>query len=381
MTTRRARDDGGVRRRPDGRWEGSISLGWENGRRKRKFFYATTKAEAGRKVRRAQSLIDAGRPLLNERTTVGTFLDQWLKEVIKPKLTYDTWRGYRNNVELHLKPALGSVRLIRLTPVDVERMLNELRSRRFSPRSIQYVHATLRSALGTAERWELVHRNVAKLVSAPTPYRTHVAPFTPTEIESFLTAAREHRLGALFTVALALGLRPEEAMGLAWENVDLDSDHPGIRVSQVLKREGGSPILRQYPKTAASKRTIALPNICVQALRTHRRRQNEERLRAVAWQDFGLVFTSRLGTPLEHRGLSRVFDSLLERAGLPHRRLYDLRHTSASILLAQGVQPRVLQDILGHSSYRLTMDTYAHVMAPAMRDAAAAMDRALGKGE
>jgi len=375
---RRGRGEGGIRLRPDGRHEWSIWLGYKpDGKPDRKFGYAKNRTEAQDALRRAQAVLDSGRPLLDERVRTGTFCDAWLEKVIRPDRSFDTYRGYRNNIEIHIKPALGRIPLAKLAPLDVAQMLEELRERGLAPRTIQYTHATLRSALTTAERWELVHRNVAKLAPAPTVHRPAVVPFDQSEIERFLEVAGEHRLAALFTAALGLGLRPEEAMGLSWESVTLDGDDPCIRVAQVLKREHGTPVLREFPKTATSRRTIALPDVCVRTLRAHLIQQKEERLRCEAWQDWGLVFTSRIGTPLEHRGLTRVFDSLLTRAGLPHRRLYDLRHTAASILLAQRVDPRVVMDILGHSTMRLTMDTYAHVMAPARRDAAEAMDRVL----
>jgi len=343
----------------------------------RKWGYAKTETQVLAKLRQARATLDAGRPLLDERARLGSFLDTWLEEVIRPDRTYDTWRGYRNNVEGHIKPALGRIPLARLAPVDVVHMLDDLRERGLAPRTIQYMHATLRSALTTAERWELVHRNVAKRVAAPTVHRPKIVPLDPAEAKRFLAVAQKHRLGALFTVAIALGLRPEEAMGLSWDSVTLDGPVPNLRVAQVLKREHGKPVLRSFPKTATSRRTIPLPDICVRSLRAHSRQQKVEHLACEAWQEWGLVFTSRIGTPLEHRGLTRVFDSLLARAGLPHRRLYDLRHTAASILLAQRVEPRTLMDILGHSTIRHTMDIYAHVMEPAKQDAARAMDRAL----
>jgi len=378
MTKRRRRGEGGTRRRADGRWEWSLSLGLKpDGTPDRKWGYAKTETQVLAKLRQARATLDAGRPLLDERARLGSFLDTWLEEVIRPDRTYDTWRGYRNNVEGHIKPALGRIPLARLAPVDVVHMLDDLRERGLAPRTIQYTHATLRSALTTAERWELVHRNVAKRVAAPTVHRPKIVPLDPAEAKRFLAVAQKHRLGALFTVAIALGLRPEEAMGLSWDSVTLDGPVPNLRVAQVLKREHGKPVLRSFPKTATSRRTIPLPDICVRSLRAHSRQQKVEHLACEAWQEWGLVFTSRIGTPLEHRGLTRVFDSLLARAGLPHRRLYDLRHTAASILLAQRVEPRTLMDILGHSTIRHTMDIYAHVMEPAKQDAARAMDRAL----
>jgi integrase len=174
-------------------------------------------------------------------------------------------------------------------------------------------------------------------------------------------------------MAIAVGLRPSKALGLRWSDVDFDTRV--VRVRHALERRPDGYALKQ-PKSRTSRRNIPLPDACVAALADHRYRQHAERLVAgPAWTDLDLVFSTPTGAPLHRTEVSRQFKKLLGSAGLPDRRLYDCRHTAASFLLAQGVSPRVVMETLGHSSFSLTMDTYAHVLPELMRDAATAMDR------
>jgi integrase len=197
----------------------------------------------------------------------------------------------------------------------------------------------------------------------------------PDEARTFLATVKGDRLEALYSVALSLGLRQGEALGLLWENVDLDTGI--LKVRTALQRIEGKQQLVE-PKTAKSRRNIIMPEVTITSLRTHRIRQLEERLAAgTRWKEQGLVFTSTIGTPLDQRNSFRLFQEALQRAGLPHIRFHDLRHTCASLLLAQGVHPRVVMETLGHSQISLTMDTYSHVIPALQRDAADRMNALL----
>lgn len=212
-------------------------------------------------------------------------------------------------------------------------------------------------------------------VNTVTIDRTPVRPFSRDEAQQVLEAAASHRLAAFFTVAMSVGLRPSEALARTWDDLDLDAGV--VQVRRALDRRRANDFRFKVTKSRRSRRTIPLPDVCVQALLQHRRRQAQERLAATAWKDHNLVFTTRTGGPLDRTQVSRQFTRLLATAGVEHRRLYDCRHTAASLLLAQGVAPRVVMETLGHSSYALTIETYTHVMPEVMRDAADAMDRAL----
>jgi len=248
------------------------------------------------------------------------------------------------------------------------RIVEHLAAAGLSPRTVQYLRAILRRALGQALKWGLLARNVATLVDPPRVERHEVEPLTPEQAKALLATCRGDRLEALYTVALALGLR--------WDDVDLDGDM--LRVRKQLQRIDGKLQLTE-PKTARSRRSIALPGFAVQALREHRVRQFEERLLAGSrWQDMGLVFPSTIGTPVEPRNLVPQYHRLLDRAGLPAKRFHDLRHTCATLLLIQGEDIRVVMDVHGHSQISLTANTYQHVVQSLKERAADRMEAMFG---
>ncbi len=371
MTTRRGHNEGHIYHRDDGRWEAKLSL--PNG--KRKSFYARSRKEAQDALRAAQRDLDAGLDLGTAKRTVAAFLDHWLVDVAKPSVRPKTYASYSQLVRLHLKPALGHHQLSKLSPQHIQMMMNGKSAAGLSPRTVQYLRAVLRRALGQALKWGLVGRNVATLVDPPRSQRSEVTPLSPLQARAFLMAAQGDRLEALYSVAIALGLRQGEALGLRWADVDLDAGT--LRVRHALQRIDGTLQLVE-PKTKRSKRTIPMPPSVVTALRAHRVRQLEERLIAGSrWREYDFVFPSTIGTPADARNIVRRFHALLDRAGLPSMRFHDLRHTCASLLLAQHVPPRVVMETLGHSQIALTMDTYSHVMPVMQREAATLMDQLL----
>lgn len=241
---------------------------------------------------------------------------------------------------------------------------------------MKQLHAILRAALQQAVREEVLPRNVARLVVVPTGPRHEVHPLTVAEARTLLSNAAGDRLYPLWAVALAIGLRRGEALGLRWCDIDLDAGT--LQVRQTLQRVSGGLVFLP-PKTERSRRSVPLPAVAVTALREHRRAMAAEALRGGRMlSGEGLVFTTAIGTPLEPRNVTRAFTSLLTRAGLRHVRLHDLRHTCATLLLAQGVPARVVMDTLGHSAIAVTMNTYSHVLPSLQREAAERMDEALG---
>ena len=255
----------------------------------------------------------------------------------------------------------------------------------------RYARNVLRAALGRAVRLGLVTRNVAALADPPRVTRRTIQPLTVDQCRTLLTVAsapfvgpkqstRTSRLGPLVTTALALGLRIGEALGLSWQDVDLDTGH--VTVRQQLQKLSKEPPRLVAPKSDAGRRTVVAPAVVLDALRQLRQQQRRDRLRAGArWRPLAgmddLVFTSRTGHPLHPASVRRDFLALLTRGGLPARRLHDLRHSCATLLLAQGVQPRVVASALGHTDVRLTLQTYAHVLPDLQRDAAQKMQQAL----
>lgn len=374
MSRRRGRGEGGITKRQDGRWMAQVDLGWQDGKRRRKALYGRTKAEVQDKLRETLHRRDHGLPPVPEQETVGSFLRRWLDHKLG-KVRRRTWKRYEQIVRAHLMPGLERVRLARLTPQDVAACLRRVETSK-SAYTARGARDVLRTALNQALRWELVSRNVAALTDAPRHRPGQIRPLTPEQAATLLDAAAGHRLEGLITVALAVGLRQGEALGLRWEH-DVNFKTGVLAVGQTLERGGPEPRFGD-PKTERSRRTIKLPGVVTAALRRHRRRQLEERLAAGArWVDSGLVFTSRIGTAVDRSSLQKAFKALLRTAGLPDIRFHDLRHTAATLLLTQGVDLRTIMDTLGHSHISLTMNTYAHVMPKLQRGAAAKMDAIL----
>lgn len=263
--------------------------------------------------------------------------------------------------------------LAKLSPQEVQALQNDLLATGKAPRTVINVRNTLSGALDQALRWGLIARNPVTLVDPPrVPDDGEWLPMDEEQAAMLLDAIHGDRLEALYTVALALGLRRGEALGLRWEDVDLDRAELHVRRS-LQRAEGHLQFLEL--KTRKSRRTVDLPGTAVQALREHRERQAFERRAAgLLWQDQSLVFTSTLGTPMEPRNATRSFQLLLKRTGLPHLRFHDLRHACATLLLVQGVELKVVQEVLGHSSIMTTGNIYAHVLPRLKRDAAERMD-------
>jgi integrase len=323
----------------------------------------------------AQRDLQQGVTPTDDRLTTAQFLDRWLEDVARPTVRPRTFVSYSQTVALHLKPAVGRTPLSRLRPQHVQALLNAKLASGLSPRSVGIIHAVLRGALNQALRWGVVPRNVATLAQPPRATRAEITPLTPEQARAFLDAVKGDRLEALYSVGLALGLRQGEVLGLEWTDVDLEAGT--LRVAHALQRVNGRLALVE-PKSRSSRRTIPMPATVARALRAHRSRHLEERLAAGArWCESDLVFTTALGTPLDSRNLTRRFQAALERAGLPHLRFHDLRHTAASLMLAQGIAPRVVMETLGHSQISLTMDTYSHVIPALQRDAADRMEAVL----
>jgi integrase len=373
--SRRGHGEGSIyQRESDGRWVTAIDLGYVNGKRKRTTIYGRTRREVAEKL--AQALRDQQQGLLvpAKRQTVGEFLDSWL-EARKPALRPKTHVSYAGIVAIHLKPAIGHHQLAKLTPQHVQRMLNDKLASGLSPRSVQYLRDVLRNALGQAVRWNLMPRNVAALVEPPRVPQYEMRFLTPEQARRLLDHAKGDRLEALYTVALALGLRQGEALGLRWRDIDFTAGT--LRVHKALQRVEGRLQLVD-PKTLRSRRTLAMPATVSAALAAHRRRQARERaLAGDRWDEREFVFTTSRGGPLDGRNVTRSFKRLLAAAELPDLRWHDLRHSCASLLLAQGVPYRVIMDVLGHSQISQTM-RYSHVLPELSAEAARSMDRILG---
>jgi integrase len=384
MGKRRGHGEGGIyQRESDGKWCATVDMGYVAGKRKRKVVYGETRKEVADKLKTLHRDQAAGMLVNSDRQTVAQYLDRWLETAVKPHRRPKTLASYDQLIRLYLKPHLGRYQLTKLEPAHVQTMLNALLAsgsgdgKPLSTRTVQYVRAVLRRALNQAVKWGYIARNVAALTDAPKVKRYEPVILGPAQGQQLLDAAAGHRLETLFTVALGLGLREGEVLGLRWTDINF-AQHT-LRVSQTVQRIKGALVVAA-PKTERSIRLLPLPLFVERSLARHAERQNAEVSDAgERWQDHGLVFPSNRGTPIDPRNLLRQFKELLVEAGLPEMRFHDLRHSCATTLIAKGVHPRIVQEILGHSQISTTMNVYVHVLDATRVVAAEAMDSVFGK--
>jgi integrase len=320
---------------------------------------------------------DTGQLVVPTRETLAAYLKRWLDLSAKPRVRERTLRDYGQLIHRHIVPVVGSVRLDRLTPLHIQGVYAGMREKGLSERSVQYVHTVLRSALKQAVRWRLLVSNPGDGVDAPRVEKKEREWLSPDEARTFLASVQPDRFYALWAMLLLTGMRPGEALALRWSDI---TDDGCAQIRRALVCRSGLGKRFEKPKTPRSERTIPLGKLVLGALKAHRKVQAQERLEAgSAYEDGGLVFATRLGKPLDTSRISVRFKRLLKnvvaRDGV---RLYDLRHTHASLLLAKGVHLKVISERLGHSTITLTADTYGHVMPELQQHATEQMEALVG---
>jgi integrase len=341
--------------------------------RKRKTIYGKKRKDVADELSKVLSNQANGIFYNDENVTVGEYLDKGLNGSVR-KSTFDC---YEVICRRHIVPALGGMKLSRLTPVHVQEFYRDKLDGGLASASVHKCHTVLHKALDQAVNWHLIPRNVCDGVKAPRAVpKEEMRTLSPEETRHFLEAARGDRLEALYVLAVTTGMRQGELLGLKWQDVDLEAKM--LQVRRTLTRHGGKIALGE-PKTKKSRRSIRLTSHAVEVLKAHLNRQLREiEILGDRYQDQGLIFTTDTGAPVNPSNLrQRSFAPLLKRAGLPHMRFHDLRHTCATLLLSRGVHPKFVQELLGHATIAITLDTYSHVM-PSMGDATArAMEDAL----
>ena len=339
---------------------------------KRRYITGETREDVAEKLAKAISdradglVFDAG------STTTGEYLTRWLSDSVRGTVQGSTYRSYGRVVDGHLVPGVGRVKLAKLRPDHIRRLYRSMLDAGKATRTVQYAHALLKRALAQAVMDGLIPRNAAEAVRPPKLKRDEIQPLNADQVRALLDAADE-RSRALYTVAVRTGMRPGEILALRWSDVDLEAGT--VQINRALSEGEVST-----PKTPRSRRRISLSPATVAALKAHRKRQLEERMaKAGLWEDHGLVFPSSVGTPKSQRNLNREFKNAAKRAGLPdHFKLYDLRHTCATLLLSRNIHPKYVQELLGHASIALTLDTYSHVIPGMDGGTGGAIDEALG---
>lgn len=376
----------------DGSWHGYVTVGTkDNGRSDRRHVRGKTKAEVTKKVRTLEKSRDDGKVRKAGQTwTVEQWLRHWLDTIVAPPaISENAFIAYDVAVRVHLIPGIGAHRIDRLEPEHLERLYRKLVAAGAKPGRVHQIHRTIRAALNEALRRKHITENPASLARAPQPDEEEVEPCTVEEVQQILDAANKVRNAARWAVALALGLRQGEALGLQWPDIDLEAGTLVVMRSRMRPKWAHGctkPCGRKFgghcpdrvalrPETAktksrAGRRGMGLPDPLVELLRLHRKHQEAERAAACdLWVDTGYVFTTPTGQPLNPRTDYTNWKTLLDRAGVPERRLHDARHTAATVLLLLGVTERTVMAVMGWSSTAMAA-RYQHVVAAVRRDVA-----------
>ncbi|HKV44728.1 MAG TPA: tyrosine-type recombinase/integrase [bacterium] len=378
---------GSIRKRGK-RWTVVVPLGREHdsvtgkSRLRQDYKSFATRSEAQAHLAHILGQIQNGAYTAPTKLTTSAFLEEWLRS--------GTWapttrKSYEDTIALHLTPALGFIPLIRLTPGKIQAYYTQKLAKGLSPATVHSHHRVLRTALGRAVRWGLLSRNAATLTDPPRRLRFGAVVWDEEQVRLFLAKAkRESPYYPLYLTAILTGMRQGELLGLRWEDVDLVLGEASV--SQTFyrlsgsKRQGRAPeMLFKAPKTAGSRRLVALPPAVVaEVRRLHETQATNRRMLGRDYHDHGLVFCQPNGKPLHaHNVIRRDFHPLIEAAGLPRCRFHDLRHAHVTYLALAGVPMKVAQERLGHATSGFTMDVYTHTLPGQQAAAARAVEQLL----
>jgi integrase len=411
--SRAANGEGSIYQDADGCWHAWVTMGVKNdGSPDRRHRRGATRQEVAAKVAELERERDAGTvTTAGDRLTVAQWLDYWLDNIAAAKVTENTLAGYRSLVQRRLIPGLGKHRLDRLQPENIETLYLHLAKEGMAPSSVLKIHRILSRSLKVAVRRGRVKRNVCTLIDAPSVEPREMEALSADQARAVLATAMKGRLAALWAFRLEIGCRQGEVLGLSWPDLKLDFDagtgvatirrqlqrlparhgcgepigtvpvqyrgrtidrpvYPCIKKQpiQCPQRIGGGLRIVNYPKSK-KPRHVSLSPALVLVLMYHREAQLAERAAAGSfWSDdsaFGdLVFRQVAGQPIDPRADYKAWVQLLATAGVPTGGTHKARHTAATLLLEAGVPAKVVQEVLGHSTYRVTMDTYSHVTVP-----------------
>ena len=358
---RRSKGEGSIFYRQDRQqWIAQLKL--EGGKYKTRS--ANTRAQAREQLKQMQRELEQGTLVTGQKQTVRHYLEYWL-EVYGPHLRLNTRRLYRQLLDIHILPVLGHVMLRNLSPQQVDELYALRLKDGYAAETVRAIHRMLHKALQDAVKWRLVATNPCNDVNQPHPVKHEIRPLTKEQALQLLEAVQGDRFEALFTLALATGMRRGELLALRW--TDINFQEGSLWVRRTINRIGKHGLVESEPKTESSKRNILLPRFVLTALIQHRTWQAEVRAKAgEAWQERDIVFSNYRGGYIEPADLVKKFKQLLKAANLPDMRFHDLRHSAATILLGMGVPVKLVQELLGHSHFAMTMDRYSHVL-PSMQ--------------
>ncbi len=366
-------------RQAEGRHEGRYSVQTARGS-KREVIYGKTYEECRAKL--AQAIADRDRDLIfdAESMTVAEYMSRWIKGPAKKNIRSSTYARYEQHTRNHVVPALGRLKLKKLTAVHLEELYDAKLEEDLSPRTVNYIHTTISKALGYAVGRDLLRKNVASFADAPQPDSPEIQPLNGDQATKFLASTRGGRLEALYVLALSKGLRRSELLGLKEEDLDLEAATLQIRRGLTIAPGGG--VALQTTKRKSSQRLLELSPETVGALKTHKSLRAKEQLLAPHWDEQGFLFTKRTGGHLHPQTLyTKYFLPARERASVPPIHFHDLRHTYATLALLNGVPVKVVSETLGHKDIATTLRTYAHVLPGMQKAADETMDQVLFSSE
>lgn len=358
----RGKGEGSLFKRADGKWVACVDLGWKEGKRRRRTAIARTRPEAVKKLKALLAEQEAGVLVAGNNQTLQTFLDSWLEGTIRGQLAFNSYEAYRSACHNYIIPHLGTISLQSLTGQQVEKAKGIMLAEGATKQSTRYALRVLRLALNRALRWGLVSRNVALSVDLPRVRPKETKAFSKEEATRFLAACEGHQAANMFKLILALALRKSEALGLRWQDVDLDKGLVHIRAS-LQRGDNGAELVA--PKSQRAARTLHLPALGREALEAQRAGQHPPG---------EYVFTNYRGAPYDERMINHYFNQICKREGLPLITVHGLRHTTSTLLLMEGTPVHVVSELLGHSSVLITLSVYAHVLEGMKADVALTID-------
>lgn len=360
------------RKESDRTWTIKVSLGYDPATKRYGQHWESvpgTKKDAEKRLSEILHALDTGSYMKPGKTTLADFLDRWLVEYAQANLSAKTAEGYEHIFRKHIIPALGNLTLAQIKPEHLQRYYSDRLNGGLSAQTVRHHHTVLHKALQTALKWGLLSHNVADSVEAPRAKRIEMQSWDENEVNCFLEAAKPSPYYALFYLALFTGMRRSELLALRWQDTDLLFGQ--ISVSRGLHCLKDGTCIFTEPKSAKSRRTIALPPSVISLLREQKAKQEfDHKMLGIPSRDSDLIFSTAEGRPLLPNSVTHAWIKLVRRAGLKYIRLHDCRHSHASLLLKQGIHPKIVQERLGHSSIQITLDTYSHV-APGLQEAAA----------
>ena len=367
MAKIRGKNEGSILQLESGTWRAQVSL---QGRRLS--FTSKTKRECQEWIKKTINQIDKGMTFASTTVTLDEYLQGWLIN-IKASKSKNTWLSYEQLIRNHLIPLLGKVKLKDLSPDKIQSFYNHLMATNVGTYTIIKIHIKLHSALEQSVKVGLSTRNATNGAMPPKPPTKEMDILEESQVSQMLVASRGGRLDSLLQLTVATGMRQMELLGLKW--TDLDWIKKTLRVERQLERSTVYKVHFVQPKTNHGRRTLALGDQTMAALRRQYDHQNEERTVAGnRWIENGLIFTTKVGTPINSRNLLRDFKLLLQKAGLPSIRFHDLRHTAASLMLNHSIPVIVVSRRLGHAKPSITLDVYGHLFPSFQAEAAQQID-------